>query len=232
MLLLAIGMSLASFAEQYDAGDITIRNGSMGQIVYSDGLVRITIEGVWKEAKQENGGITFINPEVEELKISCECLERSWEISYEIKDPRVSGGYVECKVNCICNEEETHKVRIDFRSKESKISIDLDCDANWNGEIEEEDDPIEDVIGGTVGFQKYDPLELRVDLGESVSSNCTVSFKIKGGIALCQKDGDFVKVIVPAPESGHQPHQELTLEEALKINCVKGVSVSSKFCDC
>ncbi len=204
----------------------------MGQIVYSDGLVSITMEGVWVKARQEGGVITFANPEVEDLAIACECMDPGWEMIGEMKDSRVSGGYVECEVRCIYNEEETHKVRLDFESEKYGVAVDLDCDADWNGKIEEGDEPIEDGIGGTVGFQKYDPLELHVDIGESVSSNCTVSFKIKGGIALCQKDGDFVKVIVPAPESGHQPHQELTLEEALKINCVKGVSVSSKFGDC
>ncbi len=236
-LLAAASISFAAYAgqdgetHQCGAGEISITSGEKGRIVYEDYTIRITITGGWESATESGGLITFNYPLKDRLNITWS-TDDAWGMDEVDVDYSVSGGYAKFQLKCRSNEEETHDVELNFASS-GELDLDLDCDADWDKSITDEDDPIEESIGGTVGYQKLDGIRIKVDFGEVVSTNCTVGLLVKGGIELCSTNSSGeVTTVVAAPESGKERRRTLKLEDALKINCVRGVAVSKDFLDC
>lgn len=202
-----------------------------GKIVYKDPYVSIVITGGWEEAKESANTIYFKGPTSDSVYVNCTCVANGWEIAYEDVDNRVDGGYVNVMARCKFNSEESHEVRLNFYVGGTG-SLDLDCDADWDGGISESDEPIEESIGGLVGLDKLAPLELKLEFDDGVDqTNCSVMIVVEGGIELCSTNGEGC-VVVGAPQVGAAEVKELTIEEVSKINAVKGVAGSEHFADC
>ena len=226
-----LGGTPTAEVQHCDGGKVSITQGAKGRIVYEDCFVQIRISGGWKSARVEGHVVTFENPAVDRLEVSCRCLREGWTISRQLIDDRVNGGRVDLTVKCEYLAEADLSVCLEFKS-EWTASIDLDCDANWDGSIKEEDDPIEAAIGGTVGYEKFDALELKLDVDDAAATNGTVLVTVKGGVAVCCVTGGVEEVIVAPKGNSMSGSKRLSIEDARKINCVKGVSPSEKFCDC
>ena len=210
-------------------GSISIKNGANKQIVYANDVVEITITGSWESAKNDGRVITFQYPEGDYVQVECQCIDDQWDVQFDV-DNHVNGGYVKYIARNRAVEEETLADSIMFKSS-GTISVDLDCDANWDGGIGDDDEPLEEIYGGVVGLGKFDEIEIKIGPANA-PTNGTFEICVGGGIELCIKNGDDVRVVVGAQDGEESVKKELTMAEAMQINCVRGVAGSENACDC
>ena len=224
----ALMASFAALGEEGGSvqGRISIQDG---RIVYANDVVEITITGKWESANREGHVITFQYPESDTIKVECECVDDQWCVQFDVNN-KVKGGHVDYTAVNRAVEEETLSDFIVFKLS-GGLSVDVDCDADWDGGISDEDEKFEDNVGGVVGLGKFDEIQIKVDLA-SVPTNGTFIVGVEGGLELCITNGAEVTVVVGMSEEGGAVTKELTLEEALKINSVRGVAGSKSFRDC
>ena len=225
-IVLAVVMAVAALTAFEAQANVSIGDG---KIVYSDVYVRIEITGGWDSATENNDLITFNYPSSSRVEVKCRSLLDGWLIDYTDVDESVKAGYVKCYMRCQYNSEETHEVKLYFRS-EGEVDLDLDCDADWDGDIDEGDDPIEESNGGIVGLHKTAPLKLSFGSEKFKPTGGQLSFAVEGGVVLC-KDEKGAEVIADNPYPGHTAWFTVDASDMQGTYYVKGVSTSKGFND-